>query len=144
MANGIPDATLTAMIAAYIAGKDLRALLIRTSGNETGPYYTYSASHTHLDDVPNNSDCRPMTAVALTSESAASKALDADNVTFSSVPAGDPIQAYYIYDHTGTDSTSELLGYFDTTSDSSLPVTPNGGDITININAAGLLTIAAA
>ena len=53
---------------------------------------------------------------------------DADNITFSSV-SGDVSEALIIYRHTGTDSTSELIAYIDGAT--GLPVTPNGGDITI-------------
>lgn len=53
---------------------------------------------------------------------------DASDVTFTSV-TGDPSEWLVIYQHTGTESTSDLVVYFDTAT--GLPVTPNGGNITV-------------
>jgi len=53
---------------------------------------------------------------------------DAADVILSSV-TGDTCEAIVIYKHTGTESTSRLIAYIDTAT--GLPVTPNGGDITI-------------
>ncbi len=39
-------------------------------------------------------------------------------------------EALVIYQHTGVDATSELIAYIDT-GVTGLPVTPNGGDITV-------------
>jgi hypothetical protein len=50
-------------------------------------------------------------------------------VTFTAV-TGDPCEAIVIWQDTGVESTSRLIAYIDTAS-SGLPVTPNGGDITI-------------
>ena len=116
--------------------------MIRTSGTQSGPYYTYNSSHEFLDDIPNNSDCRPETAVALSSEAVASLAFDAASITFSGVgnSGDDDIQAVVLYVHTGTEGTSHLIAYYDTSSDSTLPVSPNGSDIIVNPNVAGLIT----
>lgn len=53
---------------------------------------------------------------------------DAADVTLSSV-TGDQSESIDIYQHTGTDATSRLICNIDTAT--GLPVTPNGGDITI-------------
>jgi len=55
-------------------------------------------------------------------------ACDANDTTFSSV-TGDAADGVLLYKHTGTESTSTLICYIDT--GSGLPVTPNGGDITV-------------
>ena len=58
---------------------DIRALLVRTSGGGGGPYYTLDlAADDFLDDIPNNADCRPASAVALTSEAGVDGVADAD------------------------------------------------------------------
>jgi hypothetical protein len=44
-----------------------------------------------------------------------------------------------IYKHTGTESTSTLIAYID--SGTNLPVTPNGGDITVQWNASGIFSL---
>lgn len=53
---------------------------------------------------------------------------DAADVTFSAV-TGDQCESIDIKQDTGTDSTSRLIANIDTAT--GLPVTPNGGDITI-------------
>lgn len=100
---------------------DVRAILI-----DTGTY-TYSAAHDFLDDVGGSS--RIAVSSALGSKTVTSGVADAADVTFTSV-TGASVEAIIIYKHTGTDSTSRLICYIDTAS-SGLPVTPNGGDITV-------------
>lgn len=65
--------------------------------------------------------------------------LDGDNATFSSV---DGFTAYsaVVYLDSGTPSTSYLIAHFDDASE--FPVTANGGDITINWNAEGIVQLA--
>lgn len=53
---------------------------------------------------------------------------DAADVTFTSV-TGDQCEALVIYKDSGLGTTSPLIAYIDTAS--GLPVTPNGGDITV-------------
>lgn len=53
---------------------------------------------------------------------------DANDTTFTSV-TGDVSEALVIWKDTGTQSTSPLLVYLDT--GTGLPITPNGGDITV-------------
>jgi hypothetical protein len=61
------------------------------------------------------------------------------NVTFSAV-TGAQVTKLVIYIDTGTAGTSPLVAYIDT-SVTNLPVTPNGGDITITWNASGIFTL---
>lgn len=53
---------------------------------------------------------------------------DAADITFTSV-TGAESEALVIYRDSGSSATSELIAYIDTAS--GLPVTPNGGDITV-------------
>jgi hypothetical protein len=64
---------------------------------------------------------------------------DGDNVTFSAV-TGDPCEALIIYIDTGVAATSRLVAFIDT-GVTGLPVTPNGGDITITWNASGIFQL---
>lgn len=98
---------------------DVRAILVDAAD------YTFSAAHDFLDDVP--AGARVATA-ALSSESWASATFDAGDVTLLAV-TGDPSEVVILYIHTGTESTSRLICYIDTAT--GLPVTPNGGNITI-------------
>jgi hypothetical protein len=66
--------------------------------------------------------------------------VDAANTTFTSV-TGDEAEAVVLWEDTGgADTTDPLLVYFDTFA-SGMPVTPNGGDITIQWNASGIFQI---
>ena len=62
---------------------------------------------------------------------------DADNVTFSAV-TGNSVESVNLLKDTGNASTSDLIAYFDTAT--GLPVTPNGGDITVTWAAGGIFT----
>ena len=62
---------------------------------------------------------------------------DADNVTFTAV-SGNSVESVNLLKDTGTPTTSDLIAYFDT--GTGLPVTPNGGDITVTWNASGIFT----
>lgn len=144
MANGLyalsREKFLQATMQPWDTG-DHRILLIRSSGGGAGPYYTVNlATHDFLDDVPNNADCRPATAVALTESSTANDGTaDAADATFPTVAAGDAIQNLIVYRHTGVESTSELVAFWDT--GTGLPVTPNGADINCVFNASGLFKL---
>ena len=101
---------------------DIRAILI-----DTGTYTVDLAAHDFLDDVP--SGARVAVSGALGSKTATAGVADAADVTFTGV-TGASVEAIVLYKHTGTEGTSRLICYIDTAS-SGLPVTPNGGDITI-------------
>ena len=65
--------------------------------------------------------------------------LTAANPTLSLVPAGAACPYIIIFKWTGSDSTSPLLVKID--QGNNLPVTPTGGDITIQWNASGVCEI---
>jgi hypothetical protein len=69
--------------------------------------------------------------------SVAAGVFDADNVTFSAV-TGNSVESVNLLKDTGVTSTSDLIAYFDTAA--GLPVTPNGGDITVTWAAGGIFT----
>ena len=64
---------------------------------------------------------------------------DGDNVTYTAV-SGNSAEALLIYIDTGSAATSRLVAWIDT-SVTGLPVTPNGGDITITWNASGIFQL---
>lgn len=68
------------------------------------------------------------TPVALSSKSSSAGVANAASATFSAV-TGAASGALVLYKDTGTTTTSPLIAYID--SATGLPVTPNGGDITI-------------
>lgn len=91
-----------------------------------GDDYTFSAAHHFLSSVP--SGARVANA-ALAGKSSASGIADANDTVLSSV-TGDPCEKILLVKDTGNETTSPLIGHIDTAA-AGLPVTPNGGDITI-------------
>ena len=98
---------------------------------DTGTY-TYNSAHDFYDDVSGVVG----TPVALSSKTYTNGLLDAADSTFTAV-SGPTAEALILYLDTGTPSTSRLVAYIDT-GVTGLPVTPNGGDITVTWNASGI------
>ena len=98
---------------------------------DTDDYSVDLAAHDNLDDIP--APARVATSGALTGKTVAAGVADATDVTFSEV-TGDQSEALVIYKDTGTESTSRLIAYIDDAT--GLPVTPNGGDITVQWDSA--------
>ena len=84
------------------------------------------AVHDNLDDVAAGG--RVATSANLTAKTITDGVADAADVTFSSV-TGDQSEQIIGYEDSGTEATSSLLFNIDTAT--GLPVTPNGGDITV-------------
>jgi hypothetical protein len=101
---------------------------------DTGTY-TYSSDHEFLSSLTGTVG----TAQTLTTKTITNGLFDADNVTFTAV-SGASVEALVIYIDTGVAGTSRLVAYIDT-SVTGLPVTPNGGDITITWNASGIFQL---
>jgi hypothetical protein len=100
---------------------DIRAVLIDNSA-----YTVNLLSHSYLSDVP--AGARIATSGNLANKTATLGVADADDVTFVAV-SGVQSESIVLYKHTGTESTSTLIAYIDTST--GLPVTPNGEDIVI-------------
>jgi hypothetical protein len=101
---------------------------------DTGTY-TYNAAHQFYSSV---------TGVVGTPQTIANTTVtnglfDGDDVTYTSV-TGNSVEALIIYVDTGTAGTSPLVAYIDT-SVTGLPITPNGGDISITWNASGIFQL---
>lgn len=98
---------------------DIRAVLV-----DTGTYTVNLATHQFHSDL---------SGIIATSGNFAGKTVtagvaDASDVTYTAV-SGASVEAIVIYKWSGASSTSRLIAYIDT--GTGLPVTPNGGDITI-------------
>lgn len=100
---------------------DIRCVLV-----DTALYTVDLANHDFLDDVAVGS--RVDTSGAFTSKTVTAGVADAANLTYTAV-SGASVEALVIYKHTGSDATARLIAYIDTAT--GLPVTPNGGDITV-------------
>lgn len=123
MANALYDNGREAFLDGNISwgSDDIRVILV-----DAADYTVDLAAHDFLDDVP--AGARVATSGALGSKTVTAGVADAADVTFTSV-TGDESEAIIIYQHTGVESTSRLIAYIDTATN--LPVTPNGGDITV-------------
>lgn len=99
---------------------------------DTGTY-TYSAAHEFASSLTGMVG----TPQTLASKTYANGLFDAADVSFTAV-TGSSAEAIVIYIDTGTPSTSRLVAYIDT-GVTNLPVTPNGGDISIAWNASGIV-----
>lgn len=78
-------------------------------------------------------------AVTITPSYPSAGKVDAADFTFTAV-SGNTAEELVIYKDTGNAATSPLCVDYDTFS-SGMPVTPNGGDIAVTVNASGLFTI---
>jgi hypothetical protein len=101
---------------------------------DTGTY-TYSSAHDFYDDVSGVVGT-PQTIATTT---VTNGLFDGDDVTFTAV-SGASVEALIIYIDTGSSATSRLVAYIDT-GVTGLPVTPNGGDISITWNASGIFQL---
>jgi uncharacterized glyoxalase superfamily protein PhnB len=102
---------------------------------DTGTY-TYSSAHQFYSDLSGvvGTDQR------ITSPTVANGTFDGADVTFPTT-SGNTVEALVFYrKNSGANTTWRLVAYMDT-SVTGLPVTPNGGDITLVWNASGIFTI---
>ena len=102
--------------------------------------YTFSAAHKFVSDVTGAGGTLVATSAALVSKTVASGVADAADVTFSAVGAGAAITGILVFQSSavtgGADvaaSAQRVIAFVDTAT--GLPVTPNGGDITIQWDA---------
>jgi hypothetical protein len=113
---------------------DLSTEVVRAVLVDTGTY-TYAAAHNAYDDL---SGVVGTESGALGSKTFTDGTFDSADITFSSV-TGDTAEAIVLFIDSGTPATDYLIAYID--SGTGLPVTPNGGDINVTVNASGWFTL---
>lgn len=113
---------------------NLESDTIKVAMVDTGTYTVDLANHDFYNDVSGVVG----TPQTLGSKTFTNGVFDAADVTFTAV-TGNSVEALVIYEDTGNSATSSLLVYID--SGTNLPVTPNGGDITIQWNASGIFSL---
>lgn len=133
MANKIYPKYKEALLDAS-SNSDLNDGTVKVALVDTGTY-TYSDAHDFYDDLSGVVG----TDQTIANTTVTNGLFDGDNVTFTGV-SGSSVEALVIYIDTGTASTSRLVAYIDT-GVTGLPVTPNGGDITITWNASGIFQL---
>lgn len=133
MANAIYPIYKQAVLDA-LTDVDLNDGTVKVALIDTG-LYTYNAAHDFYNDLAGVVGT-PQTILNTT---VTNGLFDGDNVTFTAV-TGNSVEALVIYIDTGVTTTSRLVAYIDT-GVTGLPVTPNGGDITITWNASGIFQL---
>lgn len=123
MANALYGKAKEAFITGSIdlSSDDIKCVLV-----DTASYTVDIAAHDFLADIPAGE--RVATSANLAGKTVALGVFDANDITFTAV-TGDVSEALVIYKDTGSDATSPLIAYIDTATN--LPVTPNGGDVTV-------------
>lgn len=120
----------------FTANNNLSAGTVKVALIDTG-VYTYSAAHQFWSSASSASVGTPQT---LSGKTFTNGVFDSStNPTFTAV-TGNSVEALIIFIDTGTAGTSPLVAYIDT-SVTGLPVTPNGGDISITWNASGIFAL---
>ena len=134
MANAIYPIAKKALLDADIdLSADTIKIVLCTSS------YTYNTAHDFLNDV--TAGYRVATSAALSSKTTTGGAFDAADVTFTAL-TGSTVTSWILFRDTGTESTSNLIAYFDTVSGGgALSYTPNGSNFTLQFGASGILTI---
>jgi hypothetical protein len=119
----------------FTANNNLSAGTVKVALIDTGTY-TYSAAHQFYTSASAAAVGTPQT---IGSKTFTNGVFDGADVTFTAV-TGSSVEALIIYIDTGSAATSPLVAYIDT-SVTGLPVTPNGGDISITWNASGIFAL---
>jgi hypothetical protein len=113
-------------------GGNVRAILIDSDD------YTYDDAHDNLDDIP--SGARVAVSSNLSGKTFGNDgSFDSDDPVFAGV-TGDQLEAIVLYLHTGTESTSKLIAFFDT-GITGMPLTPDGNNVQVTVDAAGWFTL---
>lgn len=118
----------------FTANNNLSSGTVKVALVDTGTY-TYSSAHQFYSSVSGVVG----TPQTLGSKTFTNGVFDAADVTFTAV-TGASAEALVIYIDTGTAATSPLVAFIDT-GVTNLPVTPNGGDITVTWNASGIFAL---
>ena len=102
-----------------VTSATIKCLLVKSA------YTPNFTTHEFISDLGANI----LSRVTLSSKTATLGTFDAADATFTAVAGGDQGTYLVIAKDTGSDATSPLIGAIDT--GSGLPITTNGGDITV-------------
>jgi hypothetical protein len=119
----------------FTANNNLSAGTVKVALIDTGTY-TYNSADQFWSSASSASVGTPQT---IGSKTCTNGTFDGADVTFTAV-TGNSVEALILFIDTGSSATSPLVAYIDT-SVTGLPVTPNGGDITITWNASGIFAL---
>lgn len=136
---------LLATGALNLSTADLRTILVMTNTTaDTQADVDTISAFTTLDQFDGTVNGGAYARVALTGETVTEDeannrtALDCDNFTYTALAPGTrPIAGHVVYRHVTNDTDSIPLMWID----DGMPFTPQGTDVTFNVNAAGLALI---
>jgi hypothetical protein len=137
MANAVYVAFRNGVLGSHATRVDLDADTIKAALIDHGTDTPNVTTDDFYDDINAGVIGTPGTLGSKTIGSVAAGVFDAADVTFTAV-SGNSVESVNIYKDSGSAATSNLIAYFDT--GTGLPVTPNGGDITVTWNASGIFT----
>lgn len=133
MANAIYPLYKQALLDAS-ANVDLNDGTVKVALIDTATY-PYNAAHEFFSSVSGVVG----TPQTIANTTVANGLFDGDNVTYTAV-TGNSAEALLIYIDTGSAASSRLVAWIDT-GVTGLPLTPNGGDVSITWNASGIFQL---
>jgi len=133
MANSLYDKWKEQLLQ-FTANNNLSADTVKVALVTAG--YTYTSSDQFYSSVSASVVGTPQ---ILGTKTFTNGVFDAADVNFTAV-TGSQVVSLVVYVDTGSAATSPLVAFIDT-SVTNLPVTPNGGDITITWNASGIFAL---
>lgn len=119
----------------FTTNNNLSAGTVKVALVDTGTY-TYNSANQFYSSVSSAVVGTPQT---IGTKTFTNGVFDGADVTFTAV-TGSSVEALVLYVDTGSAATSPLVAFIDT-SVTGLPVTPNGGDISITWNASGIFQL---
>jgi len=138
MANGLFASYRTLVLG---AGLNLSSLTINGMFVDGADDVPVLATDDFIDDiagaarVPAEASCPPLAGKTLGSLGAG--VFDATDLVFTSL-SGDQSEYLILYEDSGVEGTSDLIAMWDTAT--GIPLTPNGGNVTIVWSASGIFT----
>ena len=116
--------------------RDLLSETVKVSLIDHNDVTPNPATHDYYNDVQSGE----VAVATLASKTTTGGSFDAADPTFSAV-SGDQAEGVVVWvDTAGASSTDPLVAIYDTFS-SGMPVTPNGGDITLTVAASGFFSL---
>jgi hypothetical protein len=119
----------------FTADNNLSAGTVKVALVDTGTY-TYNAADQFYSAVSSAAVGTPQT---IGSKTFTNGVFDGADVTFTAV-TGSSVEALVLYVDTGNTATSPLVAYIDT-GVTGLPISPNGGDISITWAVSGIFAL---
>ena len=117
------------------SGADLTTVAVRAVLIDTG-VGAYNAAH---EDYADLTGVVGTESGLLATKTVVNGTFDSDNITFTAV-TGNTAEAVALFVDSGTATTDWLICWVDSAT-SGLPVTPNGGDINVTVNASGWFSL---